>query len=169
MKNMGRLKVFRKYILWILGFYIFSTIMIYIGLNATYRNIEPIDEVAGNIKVDVAQATKVNGRIYGNITSTEDTDLNGKYIKISIYNRKKDLVGIKYLKIENIEKNQPKKFVAYFTSNKVKYYTVEITEDNEEIRQDILRVKELYKDVFTDEEMKAITVLTLIFGLAYMV
>ena len=79
---MGRLKTFGKYILWIILFYLFTMLMTYIGFNSAYQNMEQEVDFPKQVKVDVAQSTKVNGRIFGEVTSTEENDLNGKYIKI---------------------------------------------------------------------------------------
>ena len=82
---MGRLKTFRKYIIWIVAFYLFSMLITYVGLNSTYKDISTSNELSNQVKVDIAQATKVNGRIYGEVTNSEENNLNGKYIKVKIY------------------------------------------------------------------------------------
>ena len=60
---MGRLKTFRKYIIWIILFYLFTMLMTYIGFNSSYKNIESDVETPSQTKIDIAQSTKVNGRI----------------------------------------------------------------------------------------------------------
>ncbi len=150
---MGRLKTFRKYIIWIILFYLFTMLMTYIGFNSTYKNMENDVEIPAQMKIDIAQSTKVNGRIFGEVTSTEGNDLNGKYIKIQIYDRRDELVGAKYLKIEDTKINEPKKFVAYFTAENVEKYSVEILDDSEEVQNDIKSISEIFKGVFTDKEL----------------
>ena len=150
---MGRLETFRKYIIWIILFYLFTMLMTYIGFNSSYKNIESDVEIPSQTKIDIAQSTKVNGRIFGEVTSTEEIDLNGKYIKVQIFNRRDALVGTKYLKIEDVKINEPKKFVVYFTAENVEKYKIEILEDSEELQNDIKSVSEMFKDVFTDKEL----------------
>ncbi len=150
---MGRLETFRKYIIWIILFYLFTMLMTYIGFNSSYKNIESDVEIPSQTKIDIAQSTKVNGRIFGEVTSTEENDLNGKYIKVQIFNRRDALVGTKYLKIEDAKINEPKKFVVYFTAENVEKYKIEILEDSEELQKDIKSVSEMFKDVFTDKEL----------------
>lgn len=150
---MGRLKTFRKYIIWIVAFYLFSMLITYVGLNSTYKDIKTSNELSDQVKVDIAQATKVNGRIYGEVTSSEENNLNGKYIKVKIYDKKGELRGEKFLKIENTEINVPKKFMVYFTSENIASYSVDIVEDSEETQTEIKSVAELFKDVFTDKEL----------------
>ena len=150
---MGRLKTFRKYIIWIILFYLFTMLMTYIGFNSSYKNIESDVEIPAQTKIDIAQSTKVNGRIFGEVTSTEENDLNGKYIKVQIFNRRDALVGTKYLKIEDSKITEPKKFVVYFTAENVEKYKIEILEDSEELQKDIKSVSEMFKDVFTDKEL----------------
>ena len=150
---MGRLKTFRKYIIWIVLFYIFTMLMTYIGLNSTYKDMEKNGETPSQVKIDIAQSTKANGRIFGEIISTEENDLNGKYIKIQIYNRRKELVGAKYLKIEDAKINEPKKFVSYFTAENVETYFVDIVDDSSELQNEIKSMAELFKGVFTEKEL----------------
>lgn len=151
---MDRIKTFRKYIIWIILFYIFTMIMTYVGLNSTYRNMTPKEEIGNPLKIDIAQSTKVNGRIMGEVTSTEENQLDGKYIKIQIYNKRDDLMGVKYLKIENTKINEPKKFVAYFTAEDVEYYDVEIINDSDEARKEMDSITERFKDVFNEKELQ---------------
>ena len=80
-------------------------LLTYVGFNSAYRNIDSKYNIPEQIKIDIAQTTKVNGRIFGEVTSTEDNDLNGKYIEIQIYNKKDEIIGIKYLKIEDTNIN----------------------------------------------------------------
>ncbi len=162
---MSRLKTLGTYLLIAIGFYIFATAMIYIGLNASYKNITNKGNLSNQIKIDLAQSTKVNGRIYGKITSTNENNLEGKYIKVNIFDKKDRLVGTKYLKIEGTYVNQPKKFMVFFTAEYINSYTVEIIEDTEEVRQAVEESKNLYKDIFTDEELTGFGVIVLIFGL----
>ncbi len=163
---MGRLKTFRTYFFIFIGFYIFATIMIYIGLNATYRNIPSKDEVPSQINIDIAQSTKVNGRIYGEITSTQENNLEGKYLKVNIFNKKGSLVGTKYLKIEGTYVNKPKKFMVYFTAENIKSYTIEILDNTDEVRKAYEDSKNIYKDIFTDDELTGFRAIVLIIVLS---
>lgn len=165
---MGRLKTFRKYIIWIVAFYLFSMLITYVGLNSTYKDIKTSNELADQVKVDIAQATKVNGRIYGEVTSSEENNLNGKYIKVKIYDKKGELRGEKFLKIENTEINVPKKFMVYFTSENIESYSVDIVDDSEETQTEIKSVAELFKDVFTDKELgKSVIIAFVLWAIFY--
>lgn len=150
---MDRLKTFGKYIIWIIAFFIFTEILTYVGFNSTYKNLDLKGELPGQIKIDVAQSTKVNGRIFGLVTSKEENELNGKYIKVQIYNDRDVEVGTKYLSIENATINEPKKFVVYFQADSVKSYSVEIVDDSEETQSDIKLIADKMKEIFKDEEM----------------
>ena len=159
---MDRLKTFRKYVLWVVGFYILSTILIYIGLNSRYKNMTYSGELPGNVVIKLAQSTKVNGKILGEVKSTEDDNLNGKYIKVDIYTSKFSHAGTKYIKIENTEVNIPKKFAVYFTAENIEYYTVEIVSDSEETEQNKKRAIDLFGNEFTDEELKKYAIISLL-------
>ena len=164
---MKRLKTLIKYIIWIVALYIFASVLTYIGLNATYKNILTNGKIPEQVAVDIAQATKVNGRIYGEVTSTIHNDLNGKYIKVEIYNRNLELLGRKYLEIKDAEINEPKRFKVNFITEGVRSYKIEIVENTPEVQEDIERTKSLWDSVFTNEETKTLTIILLIFGLTY--
>ena len=150
---MGEIKKFAKYVVMIIVFYLFTMLMTYVGFNSTYQNIEQNTVTPEQIKIDVAQATKVNGRIFGEVTSTQENNLEGKYIKIQIYDRRDELVGVKYLKIENTNVDEPKKFVTYFTADNVKSYDIYVVEDSENLQDEIKSVAELFKGVFKEKEL----------------
>lgn len=159
---MGRLKTFRKYILWIVGFYIFSTLLIYIGLNTTYKDINNIESIPECVDVEVAEATKVNGRIYGKITNSEQNNLNGKFLKVQIYNYRNEYVATKYLEIKDTNLNEPKKFAVYFTAENIKGYTIEILEKTEKVEEEKIKAENLFKDIFTNTELKKYAIITLV-------
>lgn len=159
---MDRLATFRKYFLWFLGFLLLSSLLIYIGLNASYKNISNLIGLPEGVKVNTAQATSVNGRILGEVTSTENRNLNGKYLKVNIFSKTDDLVGTKYLKLENLNNNEPKKFAVYFSTENVKTYTIDVLNDSEEIERESLRISEVFKNTFTSDEIKVYRVIGLI-------
>ena len=145
---MGRLKTFRKYILWIIGFYIFTMFCTYVGLNATYEDITAKQDIPTQMEIKLAQATKVNGRIYGEVTSTQENDLNGKY-----------------LKIENTNYNEPKKFAVNFTAESIESYTIDIIDDSQKVEEEAARSEELFGDIFTKESLRTIVIIGLILGI----
>ena len=150
---MDRLKTLRKYFIWLIAFYLFAMIISYIGLNSRYSKIENFGEIPGNVKIDLAQATLVNGRIFGKITSTESENLNGKYLKVDIFSQSNDLIGTKYLKLDNLRVNEPNKFAVYFSAKNIKKYSIDILDYSEELIKEESRVNEMYKKVFRDQDM----------------
>ena len=150
---MGTIKKFAKYVIWIILFWILSDILIYYGLNSTYKDITAKNEIANQIEVDTAEATKVNGRIKGKIVNKEDNDLSGKYLKIDLYTEKENLLGTKYLDIGSLRENEVKNFETYFKMQNVKFYDISIVEEKEEDKP---------SDVFLKEDISKLRVLSLI-------
>lgn len=159
---MDRLATFRKYFLWFLGLFLLSTILIYIGLNARYKNISSLTTLPDGVKVNLAQATSVNGRILGEVISKDERNLEDKYLKVNIYSKKDELVGTKYLKIQDTKNNEPKKFAVYFSAENIKSYTIDVLNDSEEIEKEETKMEELYQDTFSSDEIKAYRVIALI-------
>lgn len=132
---MSRMKTFLKYALWIIGFFIFSEIVIYIGINSSYKDIQRKDNTA-QVQIAQAQATLVNGRIKGRITATSEDYLTGKYIRIEFYSKRDIKLGTKYIEINTNEANKTQDFSAYFELQDVKSYKISIVDhkDTEEIK-----------------------------------
>ena len=78
---MSRLKTFAKYAIWIILFWILSDILIYYGVNSTYKNLKIKNEVPSQVTIKNAEATKVNGRIKGTIFNNAENKLTKQYIK----------------------------------------------------------------------------------------
>ena len=151
---MGKLKTFLKYIIWIVSLAAFSALLIYIGLNSTYKNFEAIQKPISHINVEIAQATTVNGKIYGKVTNTEENYINDKYIRVEIFNKRMESMGTKYLKIEDLDVGRTKLFAVNFTAQNIKYYIIDIVEDSVKTDEEAKKAEDLYKDIFTKEELK---------------
>ena len=159
---MDRLKTFRKYIIWLIAFYIFTMLLTYIGLNSKYQNINSIGNVPDGVKINLSQATSVNGRVLGEVNSTEESNLNGKYLKVDIFSKTNKLIGTKYLKLEELKLNEPRKFAVYFSAENIKSFKVDVKDNTEEIEHDVIRVRDLYKKIFLDEDLKTSLIIALI-------
>lgn len=138
---MSRMKTFGKYVLWIVLFYIFSNILIFLGLNSTYKNIDIKGTIPEQIKVDVAEATLVNGRIEGSILNSED--ISNKYIKFNFYSDTGNLAGFKYIKVSDCKDNN---FEFYFRLNYIESYSVELVDEANDM--------EKYENCFSLEEYR---------------
>lgn len=129
---MDRLKTFAKYIIWIILFWILSDVLIYFGINSTYKDIERKGEISSQITVNNAEATAVNGRINGTVTNNDQNDLSGKYIKVNLYSKSGNLLGTNYLQIGNLGVIETKNFETYFKIQNVKSYDISIVDEKTE-------------------------------------
>ena len=154
---MDTMKKFAKYAIWLILFWILSDILIYYGINSTYKAISPKSEQISQISVDNAEATKVNGRISGTVANNEENDLSGKYIKIDLYADSGNLLWTNYLSIGNLRTNETKNFETYFKIQDVKFYDVSIADE---------AVEEGTTDLFMSEDLTKWGVLAL---LTYMI
>ena len=154
---MSTVKQFAKYVIWIILFWILSDILIYYGVNSTYKNLKIKNEVPSQVTIKNAEATKVNGRIKGTVANSEDSDLSGKYLKIDLYADNGNLLATEYEEIGNLRANEVKSFETYFKMQDVKQYEVNIVDK---------KTEETTSDVFMTEDMKKAGVLLL---LTYMI
>lgn len=123
---MSRLKTFAIYILILVSFFIFSRIIIFIGINNTYSNIELNGELPQGVSITSAKATSVNGEVKGTIIE----DLPSKYVKFNFYTDIDTLMGSYYITPTELESNN---FEFYFKSNYIESYTVELTNEKIEM------------------------------------
>lgn len=129
---MDRLKTFAKYAIWLILFWILSDILIYYGINTTYKDIAVKGEMSSQISVDDAEATTVNGRIKGTVTNGEEDNLSGKYLKVDLYAASGNLLGTNYLEIGNMDSNETRNFETYFKIQDVKSYNINIVDEKNE-------------------------------------
>ena len=127
---MDSLKKLLIFFLIIIGFFIFSNFLIYVGLNSSYRDIERKDNVE-DVQIYQAEATKVNGRIRGLIQNVNGENLNGKYVEVQLYSKRDIFLGREYIQIENIEEG-PQAFEMLFKLQDVASYGVSIVDEKQE-------------------------------------
>ena len=128
---MDRLKTFLKYALWLIGFFILSNFLIYVGLNSSYRDIERRDSVE-EVQVYQAEATKVNGRIRGVIQNIDEKNLAGKYLEINMYSKRDVFLGREYIQIEASEQGGPQAFEMLFKLQDVASFEINIVDEKQE-------------------------------------
>ena len=154
---MSRMKTFAKYVIWIILFWILSDILIYYGVNSTYKELKNKNEIPSQIVVKNAEATKVNGRIKGTVANSAENDLSGKFLKIDLYADSGNVLATEYVEIGNLRENEVKSFETYFKMQDIKAYDISIVDEKNE---------ETTTDVFMTEDMKKTGVLAL---LTYMI
>ena len=128
---MDRMKTFLKYALWLILFYIFSNLMIYLNLETTYQNIGRKDNIS-QVTVYQAQATKINGRLKGNIYNNAENKIKNNYLRIDLYSERDNYLGSKYIDVSNMRENETRNFEIYFKIQDVDYYEMKFTDEKEE-------------------------------------
>lgn len=150
---MDRMKTLTKYVLWVILFYIFSNLMIYLNLETTYQNIGRKDNIE-QITVYQAQATKINGRIKGNIYNNAENKITNNYLKIDLYSERDNYLGSKYIDVSNMRDNETREIEIYFKVQDVEYYEMKFVDEKEEGE-----LPEMLKDL-TKEQVRWGTFLT---------
>ena len=120
-----------KIVLLVIGGFLLTSFLIFVGFNVNYKPIELKSELPSVITIEKAEATKVQARVYGRIRNTEESDFNGKYIKVSLFNANNENISTEYLKIEDLGKDENKPFRATFNAEKARSYTIDIVDNNQ--------------------------------------
>lgn len=126
---MNRLKTFAKYAIWLILFWILSDILIYFGINSTYKDIARNGELSSQIVIEKAEATSVNARIIGTVTNNADNDISEKFLKVNVYAESGNLMGTHYLDIGNMGTVETKNFETYFKIRDIKSYDISIIDE----------------------------------------
>lgn len=150
---MARIKQFAKYLIWIILFWIFSDILIYFGINSTYKNMSRRGDLPQGIEIVQMQSTKVNGRIKLNIN---DENLSGKYLKIDLYSDYGNLMGTQYLEIGTVKNDSQKTIETYFKISDIKSYEIFVVDEKGESSEG-----------FMDTALSAMTILVILIKIAF--
>ena len=142
---METMKKFAKYLIWLILFWILSDILIYLGINSTYKDINAKGEIPTGIEIVEMQATAVNGRTK---IKVNDTNLSGKFLKIELYSSTGVNLGTQYIEIGKVKENEGKEIETYFKISEVKSYAISVTEEMGESTEG-----------FMDTALSALTVL----------
>lgn len=128
---MDRMKTFFKYAIWIFLFFIFSELLINVGLNSSYKDISIRDNTS-QVEITQAQATLVNGRMKGTIKNSSDDFLTGKYVRIDFYSNRDVFLGKKYIEINTTQNISTQDFNIYFELQDVTSYSISVVNEKEE-------------------------------------
>ena len=123
---MNRMKTFAKYAIWLILFWILSDILIYFGINSTYKNIRQIGETPEGIEIIQMQATSVNGR--AKIKVIDDL-LSEKFIKLDLYSSTRVNLGTQYIELSVANENENKEVETYFKISQVDSYEITVVEE----------------------------------------
>ncbi len=121
----------KKVVIWVLiliGVYVLSDFLIYVGINSTYKDIQRQDSNS-QVVVYQADATFVNGRIRGMIKDTNE--IQGKYLKVELYTKRDVLVGKSYIEVKDKEASETQPFEVLFKANDVAYYKIDSVKEKE--------------------------------------
>lgn len=127
---MSTIKSFLKYALLIIVFAILSELLISASLQSSYKDIKRKDNTS-QVTISQAQATLVNGKIKGTIVDDRKDNLTGKYVKITLYSKRDNEVGKKYIPIETTDVNKTQDFSLYFEKQDVTSYDISIVNEKE--------------------------------------
>lgn len=126
---MSDLKKDVKIVLLVIAGFLLTSFLIFIGFNSNYKPIILSQELPPQITIEKAEATKNQGRVYGYVQNSEESNLNGKYLKISVYNANNEIITTEYLSIENLEINEKKLFRSNFNVKNAKSFDINIIDN----------------------------------------
>ena len=121
---MAKLKKYFRYILLIAAFWIFSDILIYAGLNSTYKDMKRRGNLPEGVYVVQMESTKVNGRVTVKVI---DNQMRGKFLKIDLYSSTGVNLGTQYIELNSANENN--EIETYFKISDVKSYEVSVVDE----------------------------------------
>ena len=125
---MATMKKIARYVLLLVGAYVLTGILVFIGMNANYSKIELKSDLPSQISIGKAEAKKNTGRIYGYVKNSKENNINGKSIKAVIYDDNNQIIATETLKINDVKYNEEKLFRIHFYADNAKYYFINIVD-----------------------------------------
>lgn len=124
------MKTFGIYALCVILFFIFSNVMIYVALKASYSPMDTYQTQKQGLefKIKEAKATYVNGYVGGNITNLQDT-VAKTYVKIDLYTKRDVYLGSKYIQIDNLRKDETREFRIGFKYTDADYAKISVVDE----------------------------------------
>ena len=128
-----RMKVFLCYLLLFITVFVFSDIMIYLYTKSLYKPMEKyeINIEAPQVTVNTAEASNINGNVKGTIKNTTQEKIADKYIRFDFYTPRNVNIGTKYLKIDNLEVGEEKRFELGFKYDNVSNVKISMAADDD--------------------------------------
>ena len=121
---MDTMKKIVNYVVWLILFWILSDILIYFGINSTYKDIAQKGQTPEGIEIIQVQATSVNGRIKVKVT---DKELSNKFLKVDLYSKGEINLGTQYIILDDTDKEN--EIETYFKISDVKSYEISVVEE----------------------------------------
>lgn len=155
---MSRLKTFGKYLLMLIAFYIFSTILSIGYISSTYSEMEGriYPDSSLSVEISKAKSTFVNGYVQGTVKNTTSESIKSKYIKIEFMSKNNNEILYKYIQIDELKAGETKNFTINFQAENIKSFNVKITDEyvREEVNIQLIDLSEA-----ENEEIKDISII----------
>lgn len=149
---MSRMKTFFTYLILLLLFYVFSSVIGYMFVRSTVKDIRE-DEIAFQnpaISISEAKASRVHASIKGKIKSEENQDIQFKYVKIDMISKMGNVVSSKYIDVSDIAKGGEMEFSVKTNAENIEKYRMSLTDinDTNEVEVKIHEISEILMGAF---------------------
>ncbi len=126
---MKRMKTFCKYVLWIIAFFIFSTIGSDLLIQKSYKTVSNenihIEKSSDGFEITVerADSNKRQGYFIGTVKNTSKKVIDKKYVKVDSFYKGR-LMQEKYLAFENLQPGEERKFKLLYDVGQIDQFRV---------------------------------------------
>ena len=126
---MKRMKTFCKYVLWIIAFFIFSTIGSDLLIQKSYKPVSNenihIEKSSDGFEITVerADSNKRQGYFIGTVKNTSKKVIDKKYVKVDSFYKGR-LMQEKYLAFENLQPGEERKFKLLYDVGQIDQFRV---------------------------------------------
>ena len=137
-----------QYFIWFGLLYLLVEIFSFATLVSTYVS-KPVDVSnipAGMVEITESKFTGTNGYIKGKITNNTDEPFVNKYLKVELYSKRDNILGRKYLKLNDLQPGESQEFDMRFNTDMVDHVKMYLIGE-EEFNTDNPTSKELTFDI----------------------
>ena len=114
------MKRFFKYFLWFVILYVLVDIFSYYTIVTTYVDkAVAVNYSYPQVEIYESKATATNGYLKGKITNNTELPLVDQYLKVNLYSKKGNVLGTKYVKINELQPGESQEFEVTYNNDLV--------------------------------------------------
>ena len=114
------MKRFLKYFLWFVILYVLVDIFSYYTIVTTYVDKKvAVNYSYPQVEIYESKATATNGYLKGKVTNNTELPLVNQYLKCILYSKRGNVLGTKYVKLDELEQGAGQDFLVTFNNDLV--------------------------------------------------
>ena len=121
-----------KYFIWFIILYALVDVFSYYTIVTTYVNKEvEVNYSFPQVEIYESKATATNGYLKCKVTNNTELPLADQYLKVNLYSKKGNLLGTKYVKLNELQPGESQDFEVTYNNDLVDHVSTSIVPQSE--------------------------------------